>query len=321
MQIMSQRRVIFLAAAGAIGCVLFCASAGAQQTAMSIQQDNTSARVVLNGQPVLVYRFAGVPKKPYASELLTPGGVNVLRDSPADHKHHHALMFAVGVDGINFWEENNACGLQESRSIAGTATSTQPGGSQAHLIQELAWVGPKADKPLLVEHRTVGVGRTKDGKATLLTWQTRLEPPSGKPQATLGGSHYFGLGMRFLISMDQNGRFFTPENKEGEIVRGTERLTPVRWMAYTASADGKPVTVAMFDHPSNPRHPARFFTMSKPFSYLAATMNLWKEPLVIEAGKPLALCYGVAVWDGEVDTAKVDAAYQEWLAEAKPAKP
>ena len=82
------------------------------------------------------------------------------------------------------------------------------------------------------------------------------------------------------------------------------------------------MTVALFDHPQNPRHPARMFTMAKPFAYLSATLNLWKEPLKIEAGKPLDLKYAVAVWDGEVDDARVERLYEKWVASpaAKPAE-
>ena len=119
--------------------------------------------------------------------------------------------------------------------------------------------------------------------------------------------------MRFLASMDNDGRFFNADDKPGEVVRGDERLTSTRWCALTAKADGKPVTVAIFDPPANLRHPATMFTMSKPFAYLSATMNEWKEPVTVQADKPLNLCYGVALWDGEVDKATVEKLYQRWL--------
>ena len=72
------------------------------------------------------------------------------------------------------------------------------------------------------------------------------------------------------------------------------------------------VTVALFDHPSNVRHPARMFTMTAPFAYLAATLNLWKETLKLEPGTTLKLVYGVAVWDGNVEPAQVEALYRRW---------
>ncbi len=89
-------------------------------------------------------------------------------------------------------------------------------------------------------------------------------------------------------------------------------MTPARWCAYSSRADGKPVTVALFAHPSNPR-PTHFFTMSEPFAYLGATLNLWKEPLDLKAGAPLDLRYGVAVWDGDVPESDVNTMCKTWV--------
>jgi hypothetical protein len=97
------------------------------------------------------------------------------------------------------------------------------------------------------------------------------------------------------------------------VVRGTERLSPAKWCAYSAPAEGKMVTVAIFDHPANLRHPNRMFTMSEPFSYISATLNLWQEPFTLKAGEPLNLRYGVAAWDGKIDATKVEKTYQQWL--------
>jgi hypothetical protein len=69
----------------------------------------------------------------------------------------------------------------------------------------------------------------------------------------------------------------------------------------------------MFDDPKNPRHPAKMFTMSKPFAYLSATLNLWKEPMELKCGAELDLCYGVAVCDGKLGAAGIEKLYQRWL--------
>ncbi len=172
---------------------------------------------------------------------------------------------------------------------------------------------PGPHKPLLVERREITAYKAPDLGATLIEWRSRLEPPPGKDSAVLTGSHYNGLGMRFLTSMDKGGRFFNADDKAGEDGPNHCRLTPVKWCAYTAKADGKPVTVAMFDHPTNFRHPAVMFTMTNPFAYLSATLNEWKEPITLKAGQPLSLCYGVALWDGEVDKATVEKLYQRWV--------
>jgi hypothetical protein len=140
-----------------------------------------------------------------------------------------------------------------------------------------------------------------------------LQTPPGKESCVITGAHYFGLGMRFLTSMDRGGRFFNADDKLGTVVVDESRLTPVKWCAYTAKAEGRPVTVAIFDAPTNFRHPATMFTLQTHFAYLAATMNEWKQPITVKAGQPLSLCYGVALWDGEVDKATVERLYERWL--------
>ena len=74
----------------------------------------------------------------------------------------------------------------------------------------------------------------------------------------------------------------------------------------------KDVTVAMFDHPKNARHPATWFTMHKPFAYLSATLGLHEKPLEIDK-KGLNVCYGVALWDGKVSKERIEKLYKKWI--------
>lgn len=317
-------RLLFVIAMIAAAMPSIARSEPAKEKTLSFPRavkEKATVLVSCDGRPILRYRHTDVPMKPCVDQLFSPAGVQVLRDSPHDHKHHHALMFAVAVDGVDFWAETPQCGKQKQRSLRTIeALTLYPDGHwypRNGVEEDVDWTAPVSNKPLLVEHRDVCVLKNYDPDsldfgATLVEWQSRLETPSGKEKVVLTAEHYFGLGMRFVPSMD-GGRFFNADDKQGEIVRGDERLTPVKWCAYTAKADGKPVTVAAFDHPKNVRYPAKMFTMTKPFAYLSATRNEWKEPITIKAGEPLNLRYGVAVWDGEVDKKVVEKLYRRWL--------
>jgi LacI family transcriptional regulator len=273
-----------------------------------VKVDGSSVTIKSVERPLMVYRYVENPAKPYLSMLYSPGGVNVLRDSPADHKHHHGLMFAVAVDGVDFWSENPNCGRQINRSKEAAKIVPQHGDALAFGPQQIDWVGPGGAKLVLRETRRVAVRRVPQSNATLVTWRTRLEPPPGKDSVTLTGSTYFGLGMRFVRSMDTGGHFVNADGKTG--VAGTNNARSA-WCAYSASAEGKPVTVAVFDSPTNPRHPATWFTMDSAFAYVSATLDLSRQPLAIRSGKPLELCYRVAVWDDKVDAATIAALYRE----------
>ncbi len=295
-----------------LGAGIYWFATEAAAAELRTTQDQSTVSILDGDKPVLRYRFTNVPMKPYADQLFSPAGVQVLRDSPSDHKHHHALMYALKVDNVDFWAEfTSQYGVQ--RQPAPGDIQTTHGVGQAGFVQQLDWLGPTSTKPLMVERRAIDVLSADDLGATLVQWCCCLQAPPGKDAIVLGGDHYFGLGMRFLISMDRGGHFFNADDTAGPIVRGDERLTPTKWCAYTAQADGKPVTVAVLDHPGNLRHPATMFTMNTPFAYLSATMNEWKQPITVKAGHPLRLCYGVALWDGEVDKATVEKLYQRWL--------
>jgi len=279
---------------------------------MTVVDEDGLVTISTQEGPVLRYPYQDVPFKPYVQAFYTPAGVNVLRDAPQDHLHHHALMFAMKVNGVNFWEERGKPGRQAHRGEIVTKLAHHGGLPWAGFVERLDWVDTKDGTVLLKEQRTIAVAPVKDSEATLLVWESRFEVAGDAP-AELGGAHYHGLGMRFVVSMDEDGTFLNADDVTGEIVRGDERLTPSRWCAYTAKADGKPVAVAVFDSPANPRQPALWFTMHTPFAYLAATMNLWKEPFEVKPGETPALRYGVALWDGPPDRERIEGLYRRWL--------
>jgi hypothetical protein len=310
--VMGRFRIVTILIFLTLGFLMPCDTGFAEEP-MRITMDANSVLISQGQHSLLSYLYEDVPFKPYVQKLFSPSGINVLRDAPHDHLHHHALMYAVAVDGINFWEEQTEPGRQLHKSFDDMRIDRSDETPRAGFSEQIDWINPRSRELLLKERRTIKVNSIDDVKATLLSWQSSLAVPPGKKSMTLSGSHYFGLGMRFLESMDKGGQFLNAADQAGEVVRGTERITRADWCAYTAEADGKSVTIAMFGHPENLRHPVHWFTMTAPFAYLAATLNLYREPLVVTSDKPLVLRYAVAVWDGRIDKSKIDQAYHRWL--------
>lgn len=269
---------------------------------LKIVRDATHIHVHRQDQPLLRYRYGAVPFKPYVEELYTPSGINILRDAPADHLHHHGLMFAVRVDDVNFWEEIQTSGSQKHISFGAIETHNDIDPPIALIEDRLDWIDPQTQEVLIKEIRTIRLVIENDHRTTLLSWTSHFTLPAGKEKAVFSGSRYFGLGMRFPVSMDKGGRFFNAEGRVG--VEGTNDKGS-HWCAYTAKAEGKTVTIAAFDSPDNPRRPAVWFTMDDPFAYLSATLALDDEPFAIERGNDLVLEYGIAVWDGEATAEQI----------------
>jgi hypothetical protein len=309
---MNRRQLTFRAMTLVLTCCLtlgLSSYAAAADRPLAVTVDANSIVIHAASTPLLKYHYGDVPFKPYVKELFTPSGLNVLLDAPPDHLHHHALMYAVAVDGINFWEETPTAGRQADGPLPQVVIAQHGGGPSAGFIVGPVWLDATGRKGELTERRTIEVCQTTRLGATVVVWRSDLGVPKTKQSVTLSGSHYFGLGMRFVHAMDA-GEFFNADGKEGTIFRGEERLVQSSWCAYTAAINGKPVTVAMLGHPDNPRHPTTWFTMARPFAYLSATLNLHEKPLTLSAGERLVLRYAVVAWDGKADKDRVNQAYQ-----------
>ena len=259
----------------------------------------------------MLFRYAlrGARYKPYVQQFATPSGFNVLSDAPPDHPHHHGLMFAVGVDDVDFWAEKETPGRQVVRTVKEDVYENTGRLSITHVLD---WFSGDNRTFLARENRVVILGADLVPNARVLVWQTQLAPPAGRDSIKLWGHHYFGLGMRLAEAMDKNGTFLAEGGSEGQVIRDDERLRPGKWCAYVAPAGGKHVTVAMFDHPLNERR-ALWFTMAKPFAYLAASLNLHQKPMTVKQGETLSLIYGVAAWDGQQSAETIQETYDGWL--------
>jgi len=251
------------------------------------------------------YQRAPNPRKSYVRYWTTPSGLNILRDAPADHLHHHGLMFAIGVDDVDFWAEDNLSGHQREAGgfQSGTKVLSRDGQNlrMAWVTQQLEWRNSDLSEVLLVENRQVmwaeiGPREGRPG-VRLVLWKSELSLPAAKETARLWGRPYFGLGIRFIEAMDKTGQFFNAIGAEGVKETNGARAP---WCAYRVQVGDRPVTVAMMDHPDNPRHPASWFTMVEPFAYLSATLGLHTEPISLRSGEKLRVTYGVASWDGSI---------------------
>src|SRR5208337_3458986 len=156
----------------------------------------TSIAVRAGNRTIIEYCTTASPMKPYVQKLFTPGGVQVLRDSPADHKHHHGLMFALGVNGVDFWGEEIGAGTEKPREPLGTSEGAFLDASYVTILQTLDW-NDTLDKPLVVERRVVGAAAiTSPAPVTLALWTSELSTAPGVDAVKFDGHHYYGLGMR-----------------------------------------------------------------------------------------------------------------------------
>jgi hypothetical protein len=289
----------------------------------ALRAEPTAAQVewtVFHGnKKLLVYRSDPRQFKPYVKELCTLRGDNLLLDAPADHLHHHGLMYAVGVNGVNFWEEISGSGVEKpvetSRPELGAGADGLP---QATIRQTLYWMTAQdaflPDSPklaFLIEKRTLVLTVNEAKDEVTLRWKSRFEVGGKTNTVILAGSSYFGLGARFLEELDPLAANFNSEG--GPDLTGTKQdVAPYEWSAVAFDRPAAPATFALFGHPANARGRAVFFTMKRPFAYVSATQGLAREPLVYHTGDTFEVEYLAAVYPALKSPAFLSARAAEW---------
>jgi hypothetical protein len=284
-----------------------------------IQPSQGTLEVLRGEQKLLVYAYATNQFKPYVRALYTLEGDNILRDAPADHLHHHGLMYAVRVNGTNFWEERQDPGHECSVKLLSHRVATGPTGQpEAVFTQLIHWVAAKdaglADTTpaaLLVEQRTLTLTVDEDQREVGLRWQAEFQAGPAAQKITLSGANYHGLGLRLPVEFDHAAQH---QNSEGLPYSAAQRgdVTAARWSAVSHTINGHEVTIALFNRPSNAGQ-SRFFTMLDAFAYLSATQNLDQAPLTYSAGDMFRIDYLLTVSPGRRNREVLTQRYDRWL--------
>lgn len=288
---------------------------------ISRRADRGELEMRYRNKPILLYTYATNQFKPYVKELYTLSGQNALRDAPADHLHHHGLMYAIRVNGINFWEEVGDPGHQLSGKIvfqpAGRSTAGLPQAAFTHVIHWVSHADASADDPAavawLTETRTITVTVNEPSDEVSVDWKGEFQV--GASPVKLTGSFYNGLGLRPPQSFDHVAYHQNSEDLPYSVQQERD-VTAANWSAVTGVVQGKAATIALFKTPSN-KGETRFFTMLNPFAYLSVTQNLDQEPLSYAAHDRFAVRYLVTLYTGSRDLPFLNARYHEWLRACK----
>ena len=336
--------VVILAAVAAVRL------AGAAADAVKVTPDEAQKRVdiTINGQPFTSYIWPDAIKKPVLYPIRSAAGLLVTRGYPldpkpgerADHPHQVGLWFNYGyVNGLDFWNNSDAI-KPENAAKYGTihhkkVVSAKSGAGRGELSVEMSWDAPDG-KTLLVE-QTRFVFESQPGlrsidRLTTLTAQGEKVSFSDNKEGVLGMRVARGLeqpenraqvltdalGKPEKVATPDNsqvtGSYTSSEGKTGDAVWGTRG----RWTMLTGKVDGKPVTLAILDNPSNPGFPT--YWHARGYGLFAANtlgqkeMSSGKETLdfALEPGKSATFRYRIVVLDGTATPDQVEAQYKRF---------
>lgn len=270
------------------------------------------------GRKVLDYAFATNQFKPYVRELRTLDGVDLLRDAPSDHLHHHGLMYAIRINGVNFWEEVGKPGHERHAGFLSQGVRSEPGGAQAasfteliHWVPEPDAVGPVSDAvAFLIERRTLTLRADEARRELSLEWRGEFEVGGRTNLVRIHGSEYNGLGFRAPEPWDRLA-VHIHSGKVPYSKHGNPEAVPARWGAVSHAWDGHMGQIAMGAAAGMDGTP-HVFAMTQPFTYLALTQGLDKAPLEYRAGDRFVVSYLVLINSQPRAIEDLEARYQAW---------
>lgn len=257
------------------GFLASCADrAATPESNVSLTRSDDRVRVEIDGKLFTEYLFKGYAR-PIFYPVLAADGTEMMRNYPMkdvdgevrDHPHHKSLWFTHGaVNGVDFWAENERAGKIVNESVE---HSVKDGAGV--IVSKNKWVALDGTVHL-TDETTVRLHGS--GDARYLDYQVTLKAPADKP-VVFGDTKEGSMAIRLPLWMtpphsysqtvvDAQGKSSkkrVPHDGKGTIINAEGvKNTPTwgkqsTWVDYHAPKDGKTYGVAIFDHPSNPRHP------------------------------------------------------------------
>ncbi len=309
-----------------LACLVLIASAATAQ--VKLEEGDGRIDVAIDGKPFTTFYYGPRTPKPYLHPVRAADGTIVTRGYPMemiegerrDHPHHRGLWFTHGeVNGFDFWANEDTQDRPHKGRVIAKQVRTKAGGRIEGAFQ---WRGPGGDL-LVMEDRTMAFRSAGDQRSI----DFDLKLTAGPKVVNFGDTKEGTFAIRLATPLEEpheraegiarTGRITATDGRTGEPeVWGTR--SP--WVDYSGRIDGKAVGVAIFDHPSNPKHPTYWHVRS--YGLFAA--NVFGEhhfyaddsrdgSITLQPGESLRFRYRVVIHAGDMKQAGVRALYKQWV--------
>ncbi len=296
----------------------------APPAAVSFDQHDDQIDVKMGGEDFTTLYLSPQGPVPYFHPLRAADGAIMTRQYPmvegvpgesSDHPHHRGLWFSHNeVNGVNFWE--NAAGAPNRGDIVLKSVGAVGGDS---LSAEFEWKAPDGNT-LLTEAQTVHFA--EDGDVRTMDFDLTLT--ANDEPVHFGDTKEGSFAVRIADSMREQAVGGGPGqgvivNAEG--ARGEKNVwgKASPWVDYSGPIGDKTYGIAIFDHPSNPKHPTYWHVRA--YGLFAANIfgehDFFGDPardgsITLQPGEKLHFRYLVVLHPGDADQADVGARYAAW---------
>lgn len=280
--------------------------------------------ISLDGEPFTDYIYEGY-SRPILFPILGPGGSHMTRNWPMkeaeneerDHPHHKSFWWGHGdMNGIDFWAEGKDAGKVEHVRFLEKSS-----GEVGVIKTENRYV-TKEGKVVCTDERTLHFYPSKN-ETKIIDFEITVHASNGPLK--FGDTKEGAMALRLNETMRLKGRVGKGHIINSEGVKDGETWGKrANWVDYYGPADGKVVGIAIFDHPSNPRHPTWWHV--RDYGLFAANPfgihDFEKKPpgsgnLTVDAGKSITFKYRFYLHQGDEKSGRVAEAYQTYTKEIK----
>ena len=296
------------------------AEVAAAEGSVEIKEEKGKLRIEIGREHFGDYVYEGY-SRPFLFPLFGPGGELMVRSWPMkeapneehDHPHHKAFWWSHGaMNGVDFWSESKNAGKTEHQKF------TEIKSGKVGVIKSANRYVTKEGKEIARDERTLRIYPEKDG-TRMFDFEVTVHPSDG--ELKFGDTKEGTMALRLAETMRLKGKVGKGNIVNSEGVRdGQTWGKRAKWVDYYGPVDGKTVGVAIFDHPSNPRHPTWWHV--RDYGLFAA--NPFGEhdfekaakgagDLVVPAGKSITFKYRFYMHPGNEQEGKVEEAYAEYI--------
>jgi len=294
---------------------------------VKLSQLQDRVKVEIDGQLFTEYYFADVPR-PFCYPIMGPGDVAMTRNWPMktvegeeqDHKHHRSLWFTHGaVNGQDFWSEDPKAG----KIVHDKFLQVESGKDTGILRTANKWTSAGGEL-ICTDERTLRFYRPGADSARILDFQVTIKTASG--DLVFGDTKEGSMGIRLAETMRLKGKVGKGHIENSAGVKDNDTWGKrAEWCDYYGPAEGKLVGVAIFDHPTNPRHPTWWHVRdyglfaANPFGKhdFEKLSDKTAGDLKVPAGQSITFKYRFVFHEGETSSAKLPEKYQDYVKSVK----
>lgn len=302
--------------------ILALAGSLAAQVKITALQDRVS--VEIDGKPYTDFYVRGPEvTKPYLHPLRSASGKIVTRrfpmekvaGEPTDHPHQRGLWFAHdSVNGYDFWNNEASYNRPKLGHIVLEKIDSVTSGKRSGTIRATFSWNDTQGKQLLREDRTMTF--YSNPALRIIDFDIAL---TAVEKVVFGDSKDGAFGLRINPDLEEAKHSGTIVNAEGAEHEKNVWGKPSEWVDYYGETGGEKLGIAIFDHPSNPRHPVRWHVRgyglfaANPFGLSCFTGDKTQDgSLTLEPAKSVRFRYRVVIHPGDDKSAGIAGLYKEY---------